>query len=100
MQIVEGEGCSGFARDTGVEGGEFSLAGEPYLLGVLHSGLGPTCPSGSLKFGGWNSEGVNKDFENRKINIWGVEVSFQKSKGEEIIYSVGICKVAVLKILW
>lgn len=50
MQIVEGEDCFEFARDTRVEGGQFSLAGEPYILGVLHSGLGPLYPSGILKF--------------------------------------------------
>lgn len=74
---------------TPEEGGRFSLAGELYLLGVLHLGLGPTCPSGTLKFfggrGGCYSEGVKKDCENRRIKIWEVELSLQISEGEEFI---------------
>lgn len=40
-----------------------------------------------------DSGGVNTDCESRKINIWEVEVSLQVPKGEEITYSVSICKV-------
>lgn len=88
-------GCVWFARDTRVEGGGFSLAGEPYLLGVLHSGLGLTGPSGILQCWRGDQGGVNKDCESRKINIWEVELSLQLSKGEEGTYSVSICKVPV-----
>lgn len=41
------------------------------------------------------SRGINKDRESRKINIWEAELGLQLSKGEEVTYSVSICKVPV-----
>lgn len=70
MQIVE-KGRFGFARDTRMEGGQFSLAGEPYLL-TLTSGLDGTCPGGTLKFFGGEGcglEGYTKDCKSREIKI-------------------------------
>lgn len=80
----------------------------PYLPEVLHSGLGPICPSGTLKFGGRvegggggvDSEGVNEGCESRKVKFGEVELSLQIPEGEEFIYSISVCKMPVQEIVW